>query len=257
MATRRIIRPTYLCSVCQKKKSENMFYAAGRFKTGYYHTCKSCLQMKSKHNNLEYVLSVLREMDKVMIKALWNKVYFKFGDTCFGHYLSMIGTNSKYKDLGFEDSILEEVSAESDLLEESVFNEKWRGTFSLPDLRYLETYYEELHRDYKITTTNHKDYAKKIAKASLAMDKAYERMLNDRDEKAAKEFKELKSIFDDLCKSAQFSESTRSANDVGLGSFGVIFNMIENKEWIPEHKPLKKDLYDKLLEQFSNINKSL
>jgi hypothetical protein len=257
MATRKIMNPTIVCSVCGKRKSEKLFYSAGRFKAGFFHACKNCLQMRSKHNNFEYVLDVLKQMDRPMLRSIWNKIYYKYGDTCFGHYLATVIGNPKYNELGFEDSILEEVSAETDLLEESIFNDMWRGTFTIPDLNYLEQYYEELHRDYKITTTNHKDYAKKIAKASLAMDKAYERMLNDRDEKAAKEFKELKGIFDDLCKSAQFSESTRSANDVGLGSFGVIFNMIENNEWIPQHKPLKKDLYDKLLDQFANISKSL
>jgi hypothetical protein len=42
-----------------------------------------------------------------------------------------------------------------------------------------------------------------------------------------------------------------------LGSFGVIFNKVEQKKWIPEFKPLKKDTYDILLDQFANIEKSL
>lgn len=255
MATRKIKSNLVFCQSCEKKKPESNFYKANT-KSGLYLVCKACIQMKSKQNNIDYVQSVLEDMDKVFLKPVWNQYYNKFGDKCFDKYLTSITTLVKYKDLTFEDSILVDNADENEYLD-PVFNDKWRGTFTLPDLEYLENYYEELHRDYRITTTNHKDYAKKIAKASLAMDKAYERMLNDRDDKAAKEFKELKSIFDDLCKSAQFSESTRSANDVGLGSFGVIFNMIENKEFIPEHKPLKKDLYDKLLDQFSNISKSL
>lgn len=256
MATRKIKKDLIYCEACGKRKSESNFHQLKNSKTGFYQVCKTCLQMKSKHNNVEYVQSVLKDMDKVFIKSIWNKFFHKYGDRCFGQYLIYIGLYAKYKDLTFEDSILVDETDEEELLE-PVYNEKWRGTFSVPDLNYLERYYDELHRDYRINTTNHKDYAKKIAKASLAMDKAYERMLNDRDEKAGKEFETLKKIFDDLCKSAQFSESTRSANDVGLGSFGVIFNMIENKEWIPEHVPLKKDLYDKLLDQFANIGKSL
>jgi hypothetical protein len=256
MATRRIKTDRYKCESCEKRKPENQFYKAGRTKAGLYHICKSCLQMKSKHNNIEYIKSVLTDMDRVFIRSLWNKVFHKFGDSSFGHYLQAISLNVKYINLTYEDSIFEDSNDDYEY-DSPTYSDKWRGTFSIPDLEYLEKYYDELHRDYRINTTNHKDYAKKIAKSSLAMDKAYERMLNDRDEKAAKEFKELKGIFDDLCKSAQFSESTRSANDVGLGSFGVIFNMIENKEWIPEHKPLKKDLYDKLLEQFANIGKSI
>lgn len=256
MATRKILTEKYKCNICLKKKTETQFYKAGRTKAGLYHTCKTCLQMKTKHNNIEYVQEVLKDMDRVFIRALWDKVFFKYGDTSFGHYLAALGTSYKYAELTYEDSIITNTEEEIDYVE-PVYNEKWRGTFSIQDLNYLEKYYDELHRDYRITTTNHKDYAKKIAKASLAMDKAYERMLNDREPNAAKDFKELKGIFDDLCKSAQFSESTRSANDVGLGSFGVIFNLIENQEWIPQHKPVSKDIYDKLLDQFANIGKSL
>jgi hypothetical protein len=110
------------------------------------------------------------------------------------------------------------------------YNADWQGSYSVQDLNYLNDYFEKLNRDYKITTQNHRDYARKVAKASLAMDKAYARMINENDDSAHKKFKELKSIFDDLCKSAQFSESTRSANDVGLGSFGVLFNKVEKKQ---------------------------
>lgn len=100
----------------------------------------------------------------------------------------------------------------------------------MQDLNYLNDYYDKLHRDYKITTQNHKDYARKVAKTSLAMDKAYSRMINEKDSTAHGEFKQLETIFDSLCKSAQFSENTRSANDVGLGSFGVLFNKVEQRQ---------------------------
>jgi hypothetical protein len=256
MAKRNITSQRYKCEICKKNKVSSYYFKAGRTKAGYYHICKSCLQLKTKQNNIEYVKHILKEMDIVFIKKFWDKVYFKYGDSSFGHYLKGTMLNPNYRYLSYNDSEFEDSSDESDY-EEPVYNETWRGTFTVQDLNNLEKYYNELHRDYRITTTNHKDYARKIAKASLAMDKAYERMLNDRDEKAGREFKELKSIFDDLCKSAKFSENTRSANDVGLGSFGVIFNMIEKSEWIPQHKPLKKDAYDKLLDQFANIEKSL
>ena len=182
-------------------------------------------------------------------------MYYKYGDKAFGRYLSRIASLSQYKEKKYEDSIFEK---EEGVDAGAVFyNDEWQGNFSLKDLNYLNNYYEDLHRDYKITTRNHKDYARKIAKASHAMDKAYERMVNANDTSAHREFKELKSIFDDLCKSAQFSESTRSANDVGLGSFGVIFNKVEKRQWIPEFKPVKQDTYDLLLAQFANIEKSL
>jgi hypothetical protein len=134
----------------------------------------------------------------------------------------------EYKEMGYEKSEFENV--EEERANEIFFNSDWQGSFSLQDLNYLNGYYDDLHRDYKITTRNHKDYARKIAKTSLAMDKAYERMVNQKDTNAASEYEKLKRIFDDMCKAAKFSEATRSANDVGLGSFGVIFNKVEQQQ---------------------------
>lgn len=249
-------RTTYkTCEQCFKKQSVFNYYKAGRNKRGYFPICKSCIVILTSNNNASEASLILRRMDRPFIKDYWEQMFFKHGDKAFGYYLNKISSILKYKDLSYEESKFEsELQAERDYM---FYNEEWQGNFSLQDLNYLNDYYNELHADYKITTRNHKDYARKIAKASLAMDKSYEKMVNGTDANAHKEFKELKAIFDDLCKSAKFSESTRSATDVGLGSFGVIFDKVEKRTWIPPHKPVKKDTFDVLLKQFANIEKSL
>ena len=67
-------------------------------------------------------------------------------------------------------------------------------------------------------TENHRDYARKIAKASLQMDKTFDDMMNGVDG-ADKRYENATKAFDTLSKSAKFSESTRSVNDVGASSF--------------------------------------
>lgn len=243
------------CEMCFKKQSIINYYRAGRNKKGYFPICKSCIMTKTANNNTAEASKFLRRMDRAFIKDFWNQMYYKHGDKTFGQYLSKVSILKAYKDLSFENSVFESEEKPDD--KQLYYNAEWQGQFTLQDLNYLTDYYDKLHRDFKITTQNHKDYARKVAKASLAMDKAYNKMVNDKDPSAHREFKELKSIFDDLCKSAQFSESTRSATDVGLGSFGVIFNKVEKQQWIPEHKPVKPDTYDVLLKQFANIEKSL
>jgi hypothetical protein len=99
------------------------------------------------------------------------------------------------------------------------------------------------------------DYAMKIAKASLAMDIAYEEML-DNSAGAEKRYESCKKIFDDLCKSAQFNESSRSANDVvGLGSVGVITKRLEDKGFIPTNLDLDipDDNTEKVLNDYKYI----
>ena len=140
--------------------------------------------------------------------------------------------------------------------EELIYDEKWMGNYTQKDIDYLNKYYSGLERDYKIITENHRDYARKIAKASLQMDKAFDEMINGV-EGADARYKNAREAFDTLSKSAKFSESTRSVNDVGISSFSKVAAMVEAHNWIPEHKPLKKDVIDEMIDYLSTITKSL
>lgn len=137
-----------------------------------------------------------------------------------------------------------------------VYSEKWRGKYTASDIKSLDAYYAGLERDYKIITENHRDYARKIAKASLRMDQTYDDMLNGV-EGADKKYENATKAFDTLSKSAKFSESTRSVNDVGISSFSKVAAMVEAHNWIPTHKPLEKDTVDEMIDYLSTITKSL
>jgi hypothetical protein len=145
---------------------------------------------------------------------------------------------------------------EEDRESEKIYSKEWKGYYTKEDLDDLNQYYNDLNTDFKITTRNHKDYARKIAKASLAMDKAFEDFQNGVIG-ADKRYKDFKDTFDSLSKSAQFAENTRSQNDVALGCFGKVFEVVENHHWIPEWDSYEKDQIDVILDQFSNIDKSL
>ena len=105
-----------------------------------------------------------------------------------------------------------------------IYSEEWMGEYTQSDLDRLNNYYDSLNNDYKIVTVNHRDYARKIAKASLMMDKAYEDMLKGVPN-AEKMYTNAKDIFDSLSKSAKFSEDKRSINDVGISSFSKIVSI--------------------------------
>ena len=74
---------------------------------------------------------------------------------------------------------------------------------------------------------------------------------------ADKKYENATKVFDTLSKSAKFSESTRSVNDVGISSFSKVAAMVESHNWIPEHKPLEKDTIDELIDYLSTITKSI
>lgn len=137
-----------------------------------------------------------------------------------------------------------------------IYSDKWMGKYTESDIKKLDHYYEGLERDYKIITENHRDYAKKIAKASLQMDKTFDDMMNGI-EGADKRYENATKAFDTLSKSAKFSESTRSVNDVGISSFSKVAAMVEAHNWIYEHVPTKKDEIDEMIDYLSTITKSL
>lgn len=140
--------------------------------------------------------------------------------------------------------------------EKIIYSEDWMGNYTESDIKKLDNYYKDLERDYKIITENHRDYARKIAKASLQMDKAFDEMMNGVDG-ADKRYDNAMKAFDMLSKSAKFSESTRSVNDVGASSFSKVAAMVEAHNWIPEHKPMKKDTIDEMIDYLSTITKSV
>ena len=128
-----------------------------------------------------------------------------------------------------------------------VYSEVWMGEYTQSDIDKLDNYYKGLERDHSIVTENHKDYARKIAKASLWCDKCLNDMINGVDGADDKYQTALKS-FDSLSKSAKFSESTRSVADIGLNSISRITDLVEAHNWIPKHTPVEKDDIDTLLD---------
>ena len=256
------------CIACQKEHSKSEFYQS----YNPIHTnslipyCKKWIKQTVRTEDgeidVELLKDILRQVDLPFLKDYWNAAC-KGKEETVGRYFKDLKLQQN-RSLTWKDSIFENKSNDSDKFnvedknenEELTYSKIWRGSFTDSDLQYLEEYYRNLNNDFKIVTTNHKDYARKIAKASLAMDKAYEDMINGVSG-SDKRYKDLKDTFDSLSKSAQFSENTRGQNDVSLGCFGVLFDKVEQKKWIPQHTPLKKDDYDKLIEYFSSINDSV
>jgi hypothetical protein len=257
------------CTACETTKGvtgPNGFYASSSqlHKDGYVPYCKNCIKKMSMNLNgslnLEKFKDALRQIDKPFLRQLFTRTLEKCKDKgdVIGQYIKNLQSLPQYKGYTWNDSS-DELDDETLLKineEELVYSKEWRGSFNKFDLDYLDEYYRELNNDFKIITKNHKDYARKIAKASLAMDKAYEDMINGVSG-ADKKYKDLKDTFDTLSKSAQFSENTRGINDVSLGGFGVVFEKVEQKKWIPQHTPLEKDDFDKLIDYFSTLNRSI
>lgn len=229
-----------------------------------YPICKECINKMIDVNNMETVYAVLRMLD-IPFNILYWKSAVKNSDMPFRKYMSMATSFPKLRNFRYKDSIFtdnepeeentEELSNEKEDNENTLyFDDFWNGSFTKKDLAYLNKYYAGLEHDYNLNTTNYKDYAKKITKVSLEMDKAFNEMIETGNDK---KYTILRDTFDRLCKSAKFAEVQRDSAEDKLGCFGLIFDKVEKNQWIPEYEPEEADVYDNLLEQFSNINKSL
>lgn len=269
----------YYCVGCGTTHPKGNFYVSYNsvHANGVLPYCKTFIKSKTykkdKSIDIEKLKNILRQVDIPFLNDTFESALTSGGDVV-GKYFTMFNSLPQNRGLTWNNSdfgidnpqhVNENLHINEDddnkpvddsYLSEEVYSKEWRGTYTRADLEYLDDYYRELQLDFKIVTKNHKDYAKKIAKASFAMDKAYDDMMNGVGG-SDKRYKDLKDTFDSLSKSAQFAEDKRGQNDVSLGGFGVTFDKVEQRKWIPQHTPIKKDDYDELIEYFSTINKSV
>lgn len=267
--------------VCQNKDCASMgkhlnpdeFYKSRNPMVKHHPFCKNCVNNMIDIDNTDTICDVLKVLDIPFVMKEWLDVKRRYSKNYLSEYLKVMNVTKRklYGNLRYKDSIFEleenpepEVVVEnaepieaSEVVEETpVWDDEWQGYYTKSDLAYLNNYYQGLNNDFKIITTNHRDYARKIAQASLSQMKAFQKFQAG-EEGADVAYEKATKLFDMLSKSAQFAESQRGANDVSLGCFGRVFDAVEKHNWVPELTPTDEDMYDKLLKQFSNIERSL
>jgi len=239
----------------------------------YLSICKYCTmklfeKYKSEFDELKALYYWCRKLDIFFD----NEIYQSINEFTVEKYLELVN-QPEYMFKCFDDSadisnkeierlnsVIEMLSEEPEKYQlsgknDKIYSAEWMGNYTLEELDYLNNYYKGLNNDYKITTENHKDYARKIAQASLYMNQCFQDVIQKKTDITA--YTKARETFDTLSRSAKFSEQTRGINDVSLGGYGVTAELVEKHEWIPRHTVIKKDDVDKLIEYFSTIQESL
>lgn len=138
-----------------------------------------------------------------------------------------------------------------------VYSEAFNGFFKPDELRYLETYYASLEQDFDLDTENLRDYARKLAKASMMADKAQD------DYAAGKcDFSVVKDAlaqFDMLSKSANFAACKRKPGDsAGMGSWSELTYKLETSGHPCTRKiQWEQDDVDRTIQEFKYIIEAL
>lgn len=124
---------------------------------------------------------------------------------------------------------------------------KWGKNYSLEDLIKMETLYQETAESFDVSNPNHKDYLKKICKASLQFD----RSLDFGDAESAAKYSRM---FDMLNKSAKFTAaSNKLEKDEYIGSVGELVAICEKEGFIPRyHNDEDPDIVDRTLADMNN-----
>jgi hypothetical protein len=269
----KIKRTEITCTKCGLIKSvtiNNFFKTENPLYNEFFPTCKDCIYelyqgyIQNGSDIREATIKICELLDRPYIEDIFFSTYEKEKDSkkLLGVYLknSSMQQWKKQGILRYKDSIFAKNSSQSmqTIFEDQtrIYSEEWNGRYTQTDINYLNQYLTGLHADFKINTTSYKDYAKKICCASLAVNKAYQEML-DGVNGADKKYKDLQATFDTLSKSAQFSENSRSSISAGINSICQVVDKIESKTWIYELEEFEKDAIEHLLDQFNNIQKSL
>jgi archaellum component FlaC len=191
--------------------------------------------------------SVSKDLPALQGKEKMDKILKTTRNNCF----SLMNFRAYYKfietELKDEDKVVAEVRQDERM---KSYNKKWHGYYTKEDIDYLEKYYEGLDNDFRLSNHSYRDYAKKVCKASLAMDKFFADMQSGV-EGAEKKYKELKAIFDTLSQSAKFAEKSRSTNDVvGYGSFGELTKALEDDGFLTKPVRFSDDDIDLIIDEF-------
>ena len=129
---------------------------------------------------------------------------------------------------------------------------KWGKSYSLEDLVRMETLYQETAESFDVSNPNHKDYLKKICKASLQLDRSLD--YGDADSAA-----KYSRMYDMMNKSAKFTAaSNKVEKEEYIGSVGELVAICEKEGFIPRyHNDEQKDIVDKTLEDMNNYVEKL
>ena len=284
-----------LCVKCQASYPLSDFYKNNGWSAQAYHDawCRSCAKKYSttKETLREYCFY----NNRAWSEALWERSkeasryklandqkYLKSSDKnksmaedpiACGLYLAQMNMNYTYvysENISVESgsypmfdssksdgTITREAEEENRIDTEIVYDAAWNGVFTKRELEYLNNYYHQLESDFALDDVSMRDYARKVAKASLTYDDVYNK--HKKGEATSKELGEAKSNFDELSKSANFAACRRRADDKTMVlPLGLVVEYLEaNGKIYARKEEWPQDSVDQMILEMYHIATSL
>ena len=138
-----------------------------------------------------------------------------------------------------------------------VYNQFFNGEFKPAEIEYLEKLYNDFAHDFNLSDVSLKDNAKKLAKASLLVDKVQNDYMAGRC--SLQDVKDAIAQYDLLMKTGNFAACKRKLDDAGgMGSWSELTLYLETHGFTCDKLvQWPKDDVDKTIEEFKYIVESL
>lgn len=250
------------CGKCgQSYGAENYTRSKSLFCADHYlPLCNDCIRKILEENDYSWSIvdKLCQYADVPFVPAEFEKFRELSSETAFTNYVESF-FSEEYNGLDWQTYFKEfKRLEENGLLEDELpglsdekkrqLQEKWGGSYSFEDLRYLENLLQGITATQNINSSLQSDQALKICKMSLAIDKRIE---NNED------FDKLLSSYDKLVKVAEFTpKNAKNAND--FDSVGELVAWLEKRGYRPNFfNKVTRDVVDETMKNIQNFNRRL
>lgn len=231
---------------------------------GMINICRDCVREQVDVENLESVISFLRQIDKPFIQSYWDEA-IQSDRHPLGEYVRKINSLQQVKNKNFNNSDgidgvgkIDLSSAKSPDSVENVKGEvieysdelvnKWGIGYKKPEYLKMEKFYQDMRLTHEIHTPVHVNKLMELAYLQIEL----QRLRQERD---VPNYSKLAKTVEDMEKSAGFRPVDRQGIDgaTGIRSFAQIWEEVEKKGWRkPPTTIYNEDIYDGMIISLAN-----
>jgi hypothetical protein len=259
-------KPKKKCSSCKKERTYSFFYKVDSpmYPDGMINICSTCVREQVDVENIESVISFLRQIDKPFIEKYWNESV-QSGKYPLGEYIRKVNSLHQIKDKNFDNSdgingvgkidlqsakvpdSIENVKGEIIVYSDELVN-KWGIGYKKQEYLKMEKFYQDMRLTHEIQTPVHVQKLMELAYLTIEM----ERLRQERD---IPNYTKLAKTIDDMEKSAGFRPVDRQGIDgaTGIKSFAQIWEEVEKRGFRkPPTTVFDEDIVDAMIISLAN-----
>jgi len=266
-ATKKEEKPKKVCQgTCGKPKAHAYFYKVNSpmFPDGMINICRDCVRAEVDIENMEEVITFLRQIDKPFIQSYWDEAE-KSKNYTLGEYIRKVNSLSQMKGKDFDNSdgidgvgkidlssakapdTLVNVKGEVIEYSDELVN-KWGIGYKKEEYLKMEKFYQDMRLTHEIHTPVHVN--KLMELAYLQIESA--RLRAERD---IPNYTKLATAIEKMEQSAGFRPVDRQGIDdaTGIRSFSQIFEEVEKKGFRkPPKLSFDEDILDGIIISLAN-----